>query len=171
MVIPIEPPDMPTAAPNAAAARIVIFGFETMYNPKMPPFVSHFAGTDLIVRHIERYVCPTISSADVLGEGFTKFKADERPKILFLIGEREYYTRVTLPAYAEKNLTSKYRLEFWFAKDGENDFGNTPAMAKRMSELIPEAYVEILPGLKHIGLAENPQEFNSRLVPFLQDNL
>ena len=35
MVIPIEPPDMPTAAPNAAAASIVIFGFETMYNPKM----------------------------------------------------------------------------------------------------------------------------------------
>ena len=97
---------------------------DTMYNPKMPPFVSHFAGTDLIVRHIERYVCPTISSADVLGEGFGKFKADERPKILFLIGEREYYTRVTLPAYAEKYLTSKYRLEFRFAKDGENDFGN-----------------------------------------------
>ena len=97
---------------------------DTMYNPKMPPFVSHFAGTDLIVRHIERYVCPTISSADVLGEGFTKFKADERPKILFLVGEREYYTRVTLPAYAEKNLTSKYRLEFRFAKDGENDFGD-----------------------------------------------
>ena len=54
---------------------------------------------------------------------------------------------------------------------GENDFGNSPAMAKRMSELIPEAYVEILPGLNHMGLAENPQEFNSRLVPFLQDNL
>ena len=54
---------------------------------------------------------------------------------------------------------------------GENDFGNSPAMAKRMSELIPEAYVEILPGLKHMGLAENPQEFNSRLVPFLQDVL
>jgi len=97
---------------------------DTMYNPKMPPFVSHFAGTDLIVKHIERYVCPTISSADVLGKGFAKFKDDERPKILFLIGEREYYTRVTLPAYAEKNLTSKYRLEFRFANDGENDFGD-----------------------------------------------
>ena len=53
----------------------------------------------------------------------------------------------------------------------ENDFGNSPAMAKRLSELIPEAYVEFLPGLIHMGLAENPQEFNSRLVPFLQDNL
>ena len=97
---------------------------DTMYNPKMPPFVSHFAGTDLIVRHIEKYVCPTISSEELLGKSFTKFKSDDRPKILFLIGEREYLTRVTLPAYAEKNLTSKYRLEFRFAKDGENDFGS-----------------------------------------------
>ena len=97
---------------------------DTMYNPKMPPFVSHFAGTDLIVKHIERYVCPTISSENLLGKSFTKFKSDDRPKILFLIGEREYFTRVTLPAYAEKNLTSKYRLEFRFAKDGENDFGS-----------------------------------------------
>ena len=97
---------------------------DTMYNPKMPPFVSHFAGTDLIVKHIEKYVCPTISSEDLLGKSFTKFKSDDRPKILFLIGEREYFTRVTLPAYAEKNLTSKYRLEFRFAKDGENDFGS-----------------------------------------------
>ncbi|MFL2478017.1 MAG: PVC-type heme-binding CxxCH protein [Verrucomicrobiales bacterium] len=97
---------------------------DTMYNPKMPPFVSHFAGTDLIVRHIEKYVCPTISSDEIVGESFAKFQSDDRPKILFLIGEKEYLTRLTLPAYAEKNLTAKYRLEFRFAKDGQNDFGD-----------------------------------------------
>lgn len=97
---------------------------DTMYNPKMPPFVSHFAGTDLIVRHIEKYVCPTISSEDIVGESFPKFQSDDRPKILFLIGEKEYLTRLTLPDYAEKNLTAKYRLEFRFAKDGQNDFGD-----------------------------------------------
>ena len=26
---------------------------DTMYNPKMAPFVSHFTGTDLVVEHIE----------------------------------------------------------------------------------------------------------------------
>ncbi|MBT6847436.1 MAG: isochorismatase family protein, partial [Planctomycetaceae bacterium] len=35
---------------------------DTMYNPKMKPFVSHFTGTDLIVEHIEKWVCPTITS-------------------------------------------------------------------------------------------------------------
>src|SRR5207249_2329874 len=36
---------------------------DTMYNPKRAPFVSHFTGTDLVVEHIEKYWCPTITSA------------------------------------------------------------------------------------------------------------
>ena len=35
---------------------------DTMYNPKRWPHVSHFRGTRLIVAHIERFVCPTITS-------------------------------------------------------------------------------------------------------------
>ena len=37
---------------------------DTMYNPAMAPFVSHFTGNDLIVEHIEQYWCPTITSTD-----------------------------------------------------------------------------------------------------------
>jgi hypothetical protein len=40
---------------------------DTMYNSRMEPFVNHFRGTDLIVQHIERYWCPSITSADFLG--------------------------------------------------------------------------------------------------------
>ena len=40
---------------------------DTMYNPKSWPFVSHFTGTDLIVEHIEKYVCPTITSDQLIG--------------------------------------------------------------------------------------------------------
>jgi nicotinamidase-related amidase len=40
---------------------------DTMYNSRRRPFVSHFAGTDLVVGHIEKYWCPTITSADLLG--------------------------------------------------------------------------------------------------------
>ena len=40
---------------------------DTMYNPKMPPMVSHFEGTELIVEHIEKYVCPTITSDQIAG--------------------------------------------------------------------------------------------------------
>jgi len=32
---------------------------DTMYNPRMRPQVSHDAGTELVVRHVERHWCPT----------------------------------------------------------------------------------------------------------------
>jgi hypothetical protein len=49
---------------------------DTMYNPKMPPMVSHFEGTRLIVEHIEKYVCPTITSDQLLGGKEFRFKGD-----------------------------------------------------------------------------------------------
>jgi len=54
---------------------------------------------------------------------------------------------------------------------GEDDHGNSPEMTKRMAKLIPEARAVILPGLRHMGLAENPQAVNSSLVSFLQENI
>ena len=50
---------------------------DTMYNPKMPPMVSHFKGTELIIEHIEKYVCPTITSNQILGGKEFKFKGDK----------------------------------------------------------------------------------------------
>src|SRR5262245_8782037 len=32
---------------------------DTMYDPNSAPYVSHFTGTDLIVEHVEKYVCPS----------------------------------------------------------------------------------------------------------------
>jgi hypothetical protein len=37
---------------------------DTMYNSRMRPYVSHFAGTDLMLEHVEKYLCPTITSVD-----------------------------------------------------------------------------------------------------------
>ena len=39
---------------------------DAMYNPEMPPYVSHERGTELVIEHIERYLCPTATSADLL---------------------------------------------------------------------------------------------------------
>jgi nicotinamidase-related amidase len=50
---------------------------DTMYNPKMPPMVSHFEGTRLIVEHIEKYVCPTITSDQLLGGKEFRFAGDK----------------------------------------------------------------------------------------------
>ncbi|MCS7046125.1 MAG: isochorismatase family protein [Gemmataceae bacterium] len=49
---------------------------DSMYNPKMPPFVSHFKGTELIIEHIEKYVCPTITSDQFVGGQPFRFKGD-----------------------------------------------------------------------------------------------
>jgi nicotinamidase-related amidase len=49
---------------------------DTMYNPKMPPMVSHFEGTRLIVAHIEKFVCPTIASNQLLGGKEFRFVGD-----------------------------------------------------------------------------------------------
>jgi nicotinamidase-related amidase len=54
---------------------------DTMYNPERAPYVNHFAGTDLIVRHIERYVCPTITSDQLLGGAPFRFKGDTRAEL------------------------------------------------------------------------------------------
>jgi len=51
---------------------------DTMYNSKMKPFVNHFEGTDLMVEHVERYWCPTITSVDVVGGNPFRFSEDTR---------------------------------------------------------------------------------------------
>lgn len=53
---------------------------DTMYNSRRAPFVSHFEGTDLVVEHIEKHWCPTITSADLLGGEPFKFSDDKRKK-------------------------------------------------------------------------------------------
>ncbi|MEE9210321.1 MAG: alpha/beta hydrolase, partial [Kiloniellales bacterium] len=54
---------------------------------------------------------------------------------------------------------------------GEEDFGNSPEMAERLAELVPGAQAEIVPGVRHMGLVENPEAFASVLVPFLEGAL
>ena len=39
---------------------------DAMYNPEDPPHVSHDAGTQLMIEYIEKYWCPTTTSADLL---------------------------------------------------------------------------------------------------------
>ena len=47
---------------------------------------------------------------------------------------------------------------------GSKDRGNSPQMAQRMAQLIPNAECHILPGLRHMALVEEPQ---STLIPLL----
>jgi nicotinamidase-related amidase len=49
---------------------------DTMYNPKSRPYVNHYKGTELVVEHIEKFVCPTITSDQIIGGKAFRFKAD-----------------------------------------------------------------------------------------------
>jgi nicotinamidase-related amidase len=52
---------------------------DCMYNPKRWPFVDHFTGNDLIISHVERFVCPTVTSDQLLGGQSFRFSTDRRP--------------------------------------------------------------------------------------------
>ncbi len=52
---------------------------DTMYNPQRSPHVSHFEGTRLMIEHVEKYVCPTITSDQFLGGSRFHFKGDVPP--------------------------------------------------------------------------------------------
>jgi nicotinamidase-related amidase len=51
---------------------------DTMYDPRNPPKVNHFEGTDLVVAHVERYWCPSLLSSDITGGRAFRFKDDPR---------------------------------------------------------------------------------------------
>jgi hypothetical protein len=38
---------------------------DAMYNPARSPYVSHSAGTGLVIEHIEKYWAPTITSNEL----------------------------------------------------------------------------------------------------------
>ncbi len=87
---------------------------DTMYHPKKSPNVSHFTGTDLVVEHIEKYWCPTITSGDLLDGKEFRFPADKRPHLAILVSEEEYETNRTLPLFAAKYLGNDFRVTFVF---------------------------------------------------------
>jgi len=75
---------------------------DTMYSHEMEPKVSHFTGTDLIVNHIERHVCPTTTSEHWTGGLPFRFKEDRRKTVYFLSAENEYEAAESLPAFARE---------------------------------------------------------------------
>ncbi len=80
---------------------------DTMYNSRRPPHVPHFAGTDRMIEHVEKYWCPTATSADLVGGAPFRFRDDRRPHLVALIGEDEYHTWDSLPAFAGPELETR----------------------------------------------------------------
>ena len=92
---------------------------DTMYNSRMRPVVSHFTGTDLVVEHIEKYVCPTVTSTVITGRPQFCFKEDKRPRVVFISAESEYGSVETLPEFANE-LKTKYGIYCEVLQGGTN---------------------------------------------------
>jgi type 1 glutamine amidotransferase len=85
---------MVKAGRNAVLVRDLT---DAMYNPRKAPFVSHARGTELVIEHIERHICPSVLSLDLLGE--------KKPlHVAMVIGEDEYSTYESLTAFARSEL-------------------------------------------------------------------
>ncbi|MCS7237036.1 MAG: isochorismatase family protein [Thermoguttaceae bacterium] len=80
---------------------------DSMYNPARPPYVRHVRGTELVIEHIERYWCPTVSSGDILGEPAFRFPEDDRPHVTFLVSDDHYQADKLLPQFAQE-LSDRY---------------------------------------------------------------
>lgn len=51
---------------------------DSLYNPAMAPYADHFTGTDLVVKHIEKYWCPAVTSDELIGGVPFRFQEDTR---------------------------------------------------------------------------------------------
>jgi type 1 glutamine amidotransferase/nicotinamidase-related amidase len=94
---------------------------DTMYNPARWPYVSHFTGNDLIVSHIERFVCPTVTSDQLIGGDAFRFKHDKRPHIAIVMAEQEYETNRTLPKFAADHLGKDFRVSLVYADETDRN--------------------------------------------------
>ncbi len=92
---------------------------DTMYDPNAWPYVSHFSGTELIINHIERFVCPTIASSQVLGDREFRFSGDRRNRLVMLIAEDEYKTEESLPKFAAQHLGEHFSVQLCFGSDAD----------------------------------------------------
>jgi nicotinamidase-related amidase len=53
---------------------------DSMYNPARWPYVDHYRGTELFIEHVEKYICPTVTSDQILGGKPFVFSGDPRAK-------------------------------------------------------------------------------------------
>lgn len=63
---------------------------DTMYNPARWPFVSHARGTELFVSHVEKRICPTITSDQFIGGkpfAFSDATAGKKRLQIILLGD------------------------------------------------------------------------------------
>lgn len=109
---------------------------DSMYNPRDEPYVNHFTGNDLVFEHIERFWCPTVTSADILGGEPFRFPGDKRKHVAIVMAEEGYGTADTLPKFAVPQLGGDFKISLVHAN--AKDRNDIPGL-----EILDEADVAI----------------------------
>lgn len=116
---------------------------DSMYNPASWPYVDHHEGTRRVIEHIERYVCPTISSDQLIGgEEFhlsrvdvkTRIKATEQAPTMH---RKRHWELVSLPMSSEQVVQGEGML--WL----------------RCTAFIPQEWITPELGLQVSGISES----------------
>ena len=81
---------------------------DALYDPRREPYVSHFRATELVVEHVERHWCPTITSVDFTRLQPFRSRADFRPRVALVIGADEREAGNALTAFAQEQLAFRF---------------------------------------------------------------
>ncbi len=92
---------------------------DCMYNPKRWPQVDHFTGNDFVVAHVERFVCPTITSDQLLGGEPFRSKYDTRDKpqsVTDIRKPQEEWSPISIPSPWSRTSVglTEYRGVAWY---------------------------------------------------------
>jgi nicotinamidase-related amidase/type 1 glutamine amidotransferase len=102
---------------------------DSLYNPEMPPQVSHYRGTDLVIEHIEKFWAPTFTSTDFVGKAAFRFAGDQRPHVVFMVSDDHYHADKTLPEFAQRLRETQDIHTTVLHGQGEHDIPGTENLA------------------------------------------
>ena len=121
-----------------------------MYNPKKWPYVSHFTGLDLVIRHIEENVCPTITSDQIIGGEPFRFTHDKRPHLSIVSSPKK---KKTWRAFSRRFFDSDFCVSYVNSEDGKGKYDLQNADCILLSDSINDAKLNEF-FQSHIGSAK-----------------
>ena len=116
---------------------------DTMYDPTSWPYINHFTANDRLVDHVERYVCPTMTSDQLLGGKPFRYGADKRPHLAIVVAEEGYGTKETLTKFAADQLGRDFRVSFVYGQ--ADDARELPGL-----ELLEDADLALFSVRRHV---------------------
>ena len=160
-------------------------GTDVMYNPKKWPYVSHFTGLDLVIRHIEENVCSTITSDQIIGGQSFRFTHDKRPHLVIVSSSENI---LDWQGFARRFFDADFRVNYVESDTGKgiNDISDADCLlladdinAERANELIQDHVGSARPVIgvgkssivkKHdvFGVVEGPNKKETQKIEWVQ---